>query len=192
MSKLDLSLKKLMVTRRSIRVMSGEPITKEELNEIFEAARWAASEWNDQPWRFLYAWAGTPEWELMFPVINEKNQKWTAKASVIILVLAKTVLDYKGRPGHSYSLGVGSACQNAALMAHSMGLAFCMIGGLDYQKAREAFGVEKEFEVSGIIAIGRPRAGFPTIPGVRKSVEEISKEGTFPSSWHMVPYEEKE
>ena len=82
---------RLFVDRWSPRAMSGEPISNEELLRLFEAARWAPSAGNLQPWRFLYARRDTPEWPLFFDLLNPGNKTWCVNAAVLVLFISQTV-----------------------------------------------------------------------------------------------------
>ena len=76
----------LFVNRWSPRAFSGEPISQAELLSLFEAARWAPSANNSQPWRFIYVLNGAPEWANVHGLLNENNQRWSAKAAALVVL----------------------------------------------------------------------------------------------------------
>src|SRR5215207_1564080 len=89
---------RLFVNRWSPRAMSGQPISDDDLQQLFEAARWAPSAGNLQPWRFLYARRDTPEWPLFFELLNPGNVTWCVNAAVLMVFISKTVNLETGRP----------------------------------------------------------------------------------------------
>src|SRR5271163_381619 len=94
------------VERWSPRAMNGEPLTEAELMRLFEAARWAPSSANAQPWRFVYARAGTKHFGRLFDLLAEANRPWGARAGALIVALSKKTFD-NGNPmrTHSYDTG---------------------------------------------------------------------------------------
>src|SRR3989338_7069906 len=84
--KADYEISPLILSRWSPRAMTGEEITGDELMALFEAARWAPSSYNNQPWRFIYARRNTPHWERIFNLMGEWNKSWTKNASALVVV----------------------------------------------------------------------------------------------------------
>ena len=80
----------LFVDRWSPRAMSGEDIPEAELLTLFEAARWAPSSMNNQPWRVLYARRGSPHWELFFDLLVDSNKVWCRHAAVLLLFFSSS------------------------------------------------------------------------------------------------------
>ncbi len=136
--------------------MSGEPISDEELLRLFEAARWAPSAGNLQPWRFLYARRDTPEWPLYFELLNPGNQTWCATAAVLVVFISKTVNVDSGRPIKTHSYDTGAAWGSLALQGTISGLIVHGMQGFNYDRAREVLQVPAEFAVEAMAAIGRP------------------------------------
>src|SRR5690349_7952635 len=99
----DHEIDPLFLKRWSPRAMSGAPVTAETLSRLFEAARWAPSSGNNQPWRFIYAIAGTPHWNKLFDLLAEGNRAWCAKSGALIVVASKMTTD-KGSPARTHSL----------------------------------------------------------------------------------------
>ena len=146
----------LFVDRWSPRAMSGEPVTHTELLRLFEAARWAPSAGNLQPWRFLYARRDTPEWALFFDVLNPGNQTWCVNAAALVLFISKTMNVESGRPIKTHSYDTGAAWQNLALQGTISGLVVHGMQGFNYDRAREALQVPAEFALEAMAAVGRP------------------------------------
>src|SRR3989339_1514429 len=111
----------LILNRWSPRAMSGEPISSEELMSLFEAARWAPSAYNNQPWRFIYAQSGTEHWKNLFGLLVEFNQGWTHAASALVVVLSKKTFDHNGEPSITHQFDTGAAWENLALEASAHG-----------------------------------------------------------------------
>src|ERR1700691_915147 len=100
--------------RASSRAFSGEPMSDQELMTLFEAARWAPSSYNNQPWRFVYAKRETPFWDKLFNLLVTSNQQWTKKAAVLVVVIAKKSFD-NGKPARTAVFDTGAAVENLAL-----------------------------------------------------------------------------
>ncbi|MFC1854307.1 nitroreductase family protein [Candidatus Dependentiae bacterium] len=174
----------IFLKRRSVRLMSGERITQDELQTIFEAFRWAPSSYNDQPWRVLYALPGTENWKDFLNFLEEGNRKWAERASVLMVVLAKKYLDHKYREATHHWFDCGAACQNLALQASEFGLATCTIGGFDRSSTRQKLEVPEYFDIPVMIAVGRCKKEISDkLRSVRKKVEDIFAEGSFSCAW---------
>jgi nitroreductase len=102
------------LSRWSPRAMSGDEIEKEILLGLFEAARWAPSANNNQPWRFLYARRETDLWPLFFNLLAEGNQVWAIRAAALIVVISKTTFDFNEKPSRTPLIrcgrGMGKPC----------------------------------------------------------------------------------
>jgi nitroreductase len=88
----------LFLDRWSPRAMSGEEIAEEELLTLFEAARWAPSSYNNQPWRILYVRRNTIHWPLFFDLLVDFNKTWVKEAAALVIFLSKTTFDHNGEP----------------------------------------------------------------------------------------------
>lgn len=176
----------LFLKRHSPRAMSGEKVSKEELMTLFEAARWAPSSYNLQPWRFIYAMRDTKEFENIFSFLVDFNKSWCINAGALIVTISKKT-DDKGQPSVTHSFDTGSAWENLALQAETMGLVAHGMSGFDYAMAKEKLGVPDDYNVEMIIAIGKHgkiedlpetmRAG--ETPNDRKPLEGMIFEGKF-------------
>lgn len=178
---------KLFIDRWSPRAMTGEAISEEELMTLFEAARWAPSSYNNQPWRILYARRDTEHWPLFLGLLVEGNRAWAKDAAALLLFASKTTFDFNGEKYPTHSFDTGAAWENLALQATLKGLVAHGMQGFDYERARAELGIPEEFRVEAMAAVGRPgpvealpeklreREG----PSDRRPLSEIICEGTF-------------
>ncbi len=153
----DYPINSLILKRWSARAMSGETITKEALMTLFEAARWAPSSYNNQPWQFIYAMRDTPEWKTLFNLLGEFNQNWCKNAAVLIVIISKNNFTYNNKPARTHSFDTGSAWENLSLQATDMNLVSHGMEGFDYDKAKKELGIPPDdFTVEAMCAIGKP------------------------------------
>jgi nitroreductase len=149
----------LILARRSPRAFSSLPVEPEKLRSVFEAARWAASSVNEQPWNFLVVVRGEGDaYGRLLATLAESNQHWAARAPVLILTLARTRFTRNGRPNRHALHDLGMAFQSLALQAVALGLVTHPMGGFDAEKARAAFSVPEDVEVVAVAALGYPGA----------------------------------
>ncbi len=175
----------LISERWSPRAFSSQPVEKEKLHSLFEAARWAASGGNMQPWHFLFATNENAEDHARFvSILNERNAVWAQHAPVLILVVAKL---YE-MPGKEYlSLyDTGMATGNLVTQAVELGLNTHQMGGFSAEKAREELHIPAGYEPITVIAVGYP-GNHETLPDhlrerevaprTRKSINDFVFEG---------------
>ena len=177
----------IFLDRWSPRAMSGEAVTEEELMTLFEAARWAPSSYNNQPWRILYARRGTPHWQTFFDLLVPGNQAWAKDAAVLLLFASKETFDFNGKPYPTHSFDTGAAWENLALQGALKGLVVHGMQGFDYERARTELRIPEGFRVEAMAAVGRP--GDPSKlpeslrereqPSDRKPLAETVSEGRF-------------
>lgn len=178
----------LILNRWSPRAMSGERISQEELLILFEAARWAPSSNNNQPWRFLYAQRETSEWDIFFNLLTTANKTWCQQAAVLIVVASKKTFDYNGKPSITHSFDTGAAWENFALQGSLMGLVVHGMQGFDYQRAQNDLDIPEEYTVEAMIAVGKlgKKEDLPVelqareFPSSRKELSAFVFKGKFP------------
>jgi nitroreductase len=184
--KADHPIDSLFLDRWSPRAMSGEPITRDELFTLFEAARWAPSSGNSQPWRMLYAHRDTEHWPRFFDLLAEGNKRWCVNAAVLVVFISRPTTD-QGRLTKTHSFSTGAAWENLALQSTLKGLIAHGMEGFDYDRARESLKVPDDFRVEAMVAIGRhgriedlpePLRARDT-PNGRKPLAEIVCEGEY-------------
>lgn len=176
-----------ILNRWSPRALSGESLTDDELMSLFEAARWAPSSYNNQPWRFIYACRETPAWENLFSLLVEFNQGWAHKAAALVVVIAKTTSDFNGKPSVTHALDTGAAWENLALEGSARGLVVHGMEGFDYAAAKTKLNIPDDHVVLAMIAIGKPgrKEDLPAdlqereTPSDRRPLSEIVMEGEF-------------
>jgi nitroreductase len=183
----DHPVDKIFLDRWSPRAMTGEPIAQEELLTLFEAARWAPSSYNYQPWRFLYAGRESEHWQTFFDLMVEFNQSWAKNAAVLVVFISRTHFDFKGDRAPTHSFDTGAAWENLALQGGLNGLVVHGMQGFDYERARAALNIPEGFQVEAMCAIGKP-ADPATLsedlrakeaPSGRRKLEETICEGPF-------------
>ena len=145
----------LFVNRWSPRAMTGEILSEKDVNSLFEAARFAPSSMNNQPWRFLISKRDDENWQLFFNLLTEGNQVWCKDASVLIVLISKKTLDKSGKEYKTHSLEAGSAWQNLALQASLKNIVSHGMGGFDYEKAKSALNIPDDYKVEMMIALGK-------------------------------------
>ncbi|HEY4360633.1 MAG TPA: nitroreductase family protein [Bryobacteraceae bacterium] len=182
-------IKSHFLERWSPRAMSGEPVSEGDLLRLFEAARWAPSSGNNQPWRFVYGRAGTASFDGFFNLLVEANRAWCVNAGALVVVLSRKVND-AGKPARTHSFDTGAAWMSLALQGTAMGLVVHGMQGFDYERARAELGVPEEFAVEAMIAIGHPgkvedlseKDQAREKPNTRKPLKELVFEGRFPAA----------
>ncbi len=152
----DHPIDKIFVDRWSPRAMSGESIPESELMVLFEAARWAPSSYNNQPWRILYARRDSEHWPLFLSLLVEGNRVWADKAAALLVFISKTTFDHSGKPARTHSYDTGAAWENLALQAMLRGYDAHGMQGFDYERARTELQVPDEYQVEAMAAVGKP------------------------------------
>lgn len=153
--KADWPIDPLFVDRWSPRSMTGAPLAREELMPLLEAARWAPSSGNFQPWRMLYALRDTPHWETFLALLNEGNRTWGRHAGAIVLFISMMERE-GGKPSLTHSYDTGAAWQNFALQAFRSNLAVHGIQGFDYARAREVLKIPDVYRLEAMALVGHP------------------------------------
>lgn len=146
----------LILRRRSLRAYASEPLTQKQVETLFEAARWAPSSVNEQPWEYLYALRGEDMWTTILATLNESNRVWAKEAPLLVVSLARTNFTRNGRPNHSAQYDLGAANALLSLQATAMGLNVHQMGGYDREALREALHVPADREPGVVMAIGYP------------------------------------
>lgn len=189
----DVPIDRRFLDRWSPRAFDGTPLTRADLDPLFEAARWAPSAFNGQPWRFLYALPGAPEWDVFLNLLVPFNRTWASRAGALIFIVSDTLIrrapDAPETPSHSHSFDAGAAWGYLALQALHAGLYTHGMTGVDFAAAPTALGVPERFRVECAVAIGRlgDPAALPEplrareSPNSRRPVSELAFAGRFPT-----------
>ena len=136
--------------------MTGEPIELDELLTLFEAARWAPSSGNSQPWRFLYARRDTEHWPRFLSLLGERNREWCVNAAALVVFVSRRTHEQTGRELRTHSYDTGAAWVSFAFQGWLNGLVVHGMAGFDYERARTELNVPDEFAVEAMAAVGRP------------------------------------
>ena len=169
------NLHELLRDRWSPRDFTDRPVEPEKLRSLFEAARWAASCFNEQPWRFVIATKAEPEqFQKVLGLLMEKNQQWAKTAWALGFSTGKKTFSHNGAPNRFGLHDAGAATANLAVEATALGLHAHFMGGFDAQRARTEFHVPDDFEIGAAFAIGYINESTVQ-PGERKrrALEEI-------------------
>lgn len=171
-----------ITARWSPRSFSERMITLEELSTLVEAATWAPSSINEQPWQYLYAMRGSAEFQQYFDFLVPGNKFWAGNASVILLSLARKNFAGNGNANRHAMYDVGAANAQLLLQGASMGIYGHQMGGFDMAKARETLQLPDHLEIACFIALGfldtpdkleEPFLTRELTPRSRKSVQEV-------------------
>lgn len=180
----------IFLDRWSPRAFTGEAMTQETLLSLFEAARWAPSAANGQPWRFVYGHRGTEAFDRIYNTLDEGNRRWADKAAVLIAIVSQTHranADGELRPAFTHAFDTGAAWAYLALEATRAGYHAHAMGGIDRDKAKDVLGIPDGFRVEAGLAIGKiaPKETLPEdllkreVPSTRKPVTDFISEGRF-------------
>ncbi len=149
----------LFVQRWSPRGFKQVGIAPDTLLQLFEAARWAPSAYNAQPWRFIYAVQGSTQWPSFLALLSEYNQSWAAHASALVLIISKKTFYQADKQQtvevNTHSFDAGAAWAHFALQASLKGWATHAIGGYNQQQARSSLNIPEDYHLEAIIAVGQ-------------------------------------
>ena len=165
----------LIRERWSPREFRDRAVEPEKLRMLFEAARWAPSCFNEQPWRFVIATRAEPrQFAKVLGLLAEKNQQWAESAYALGFSCGKRTFTHNGLPNRYGLYDTGAASATLALEATALGLHMHFMGGFDYNRARSEFAVPEDFEIGAAFAIGYIDADRVKPAGrSRKPLEEL-------------------
>jgi nitroreductase len=173
----------VFLERRSSRAFADEPISDRELVTVLEAARWAPSSFNEQPWRFVVAKRDTDAWPRFFAWLSPSNQEWAYRTAAFVLLVAKETRSE--RAPHAFDSG--AAWAHLALQAAASGLIAHALAGFDHRRAERELNIPPEFSAACLVAIGRPGRGddlparlrLRETASQRKALHEIAFDGAW-------------
>lgn len=190
----DYPVDPLFLERWSPRAFDGQPLTDEQIGSLFEAARWAPSSYNSQPWHFFYAKRDTPNWEKFLGLLIPFNRSWAERAGLIIIATSNSLMLPPGKdkpvPSHSHSFDAGAAWASLALQATRMGLQAHGMVGFDMEAAFALLNLPQGYRVEAAIAVGRQadksilpeQLAAREQPSGRNPVSHFAVEGPLPAS----------
>jgi len=183
----DYKIHDIILHRWSPRAMSGQSISDEELMTLFEAARWAPSSYNNQPWYFVYAKRDTPAWDIFFDLLVDFNKQWCKNAAVLMVIISRDTFEYNDKPSRTHSFDTGAAWENLALQGEVNNLVVHGMEGFSYERAKQKLNIPNGYTVEAMAAIGKPGKKEDLPPDLqareeptdRKKISEFVFEGVF-------------
>lgn len=178
----------LLLSRVSSRAFSEtDRLTEDELKALFEAARWAPSCYNNQPWRFIYTRRGEKEWDTLFNVLEESNKVWVKNADILMLMLSRNNFEHNNKPSRTARFDAGAAWMSLALEGHARNLVIHGMQGFDYDAIKKDLNIPDTFTVEAMIVVGKPgnKEDLPPelqkreVPTLRKPISEFISKGKF-------------
>lgn len=175
-SELEAPVLKVIENRRSRRAYSSQSVEPEKIQSLFEAARWAPSSVNEQPWVYIYATKDQPElWNKIFEALNPNNQVWAKDAYLLVVSLSRKNYIRNGLANNSARYDLGAANAFLSLQAVELGLNVHQMGGYNPETARKNLSIPEEFDLNVIIAIGYP-GNANALPDSLKLREEAPRQ----------------
>ena len=174
--------------RFSPRAFSDREVTEEELELLFEAARWAPSSMNEQPWRFLVVRRGDEGHAALLSCLSPKNASWADKAPVLVVNMVMRDLSRNGQPNHHARHDLGLALGQFTAQATELGMGLHLLGGFSAEATREAFHIPESLDIVCVTVLGFP--GDPdqlpedlrareVVRSPRKTMSELVHKGRF-------------
>ena len=163
----------LIKERHSPRCFSGREVDAKTLASLFEAARWAPSSFNEQPWRFVIARREDKEnFERILDLLSPGNQGWAQTARVLGISIAKKTFTRNGKPNRHalHDVGLASAMMAAQATAHGIGMH--MMAGFDRERAQSELGIPEDFDPVAAFALGYPEEPENLPDSERERVEK--------------------
>ena len=181
----------LLLERWSPRAFDSSAVDRKDLASIFEAARWAPSAFNVQPWRFIYALRDDADWQRLLGLLIPFNASWVKNAGALIFICSDTLAVTKpSRPpelSHSHSFDAGAAWALMALQATSLGYRAHGMTGLLFDECRSELEIPDRFRLEAAVAVGKQgdRSLLPEelrareVPSERRPLSELVFHGRF-------------
>ena len=167
----------LIASRWSSHAMDpDQPVSREHLLALLEAARWAPSCFGDQPWRYLVwdRFRDAAAWQQAFECLVEGNQGWVRNAPILLLSLAASNFGHNNKPNRWAQHDTGAASENLCLQATALGLVAHQMGGFDTEQAKVRFNIPADHVCMAMIAVGHP-APVEVLPGALRERERSSQ-----------------
>jgi nitroreductase len=189
--KTDYPVNSQFTDRWSPRALTGEPIAEAELMSMLEAARWAPSSNNAQPWRFAVVLRSDPQWDALFNTLNPSNQTWAGKASALVAIASANLATKAGSteslPNGMHAFDTGAAWAYMALQAHLNGWSMHGIGGFNKEAGAQVLNLPANHTLQMLAAVGKrgDAAQLPDAlrereaPNARQPLSSLAKRGSF-------------
>ena len=145
---------KLISDRWSPRAFDSVAVDYDKIHLLFEAAKWAPSSRNAQPWRFIFATKEMSDYKVFLDLMTETNRVWASTAPLLVMPLAQIISTYKNCPNRLAFYEVGMAVGNLLVQATAMDLMVHQMSGYDAERAKETLVIPTRYEPMSILAIG--------------------------------------
>ena len=145
---------KLITDRWSPKAFDDRAVDYDKIHLLFEAAKWAPSSRNAQPWRFIFATKEMSDYKVFIDLMSEVNQQWASTAPLLVMPLAQVISTYKNRPNRLAFFEAGMAVGNLLAQATAMDLMVHQMSGYDHERAKETLVIPTRYEPMTIMAIG--------------------------------------
>jgi nitroreductase len=181
-AKTDFPIHELLTKRWSPRAFDSRKVEREKLQRLFEAARWAPSASNEQPWRFIIGEQGDATYKKIFETLVEFNQLWVKTAPLAVIAIGRTHSLKSGLPAEWFKYDVGQALAHLSFQASHEGLYVHQMAGFDRSKAGELFEIPDGFEAITTFAIGyigEPELLHPNLQKMEIETRTREKTNTF-------------
>lgn len=184
----------LIKQRWSPRAFSNKAVEKEKIQSILEAARWAPSAFNEQPWRFIVSQKGDDTYENILKTLIDWNIQWAGKANVLIVNIAKKTFSHNGKQNVTFKYDLGQAVGSMIIEVVNQGLYSHQMSGFDANKAAELLNIPDDFQAVSVTAIGyygninelpEDMAEIEIKPRERKELKEIIFNNKFGGSYEL-------
>ncbi|MCW8908867.1 MAG: nitroreductase family protein [Sedimenticola sp.] len=167
----------IFIQRWSPRAFQPTTLPREHLQTILEAARWAPSAYNIQPWRFIYSLRGDEHWSVFLDLLDPFNRDWACNASALVFIVSDTLVPSPDgtaeRPSQTHSFDTGAAWAQLALQATALGYQAHAMAGILFQEATRRLSIPERYQVQIAVAIGS-QASPATLPGALRERERPS------------------
>ena len=148
------NLHEIIRKRWSPRAFSDKDVSSADLTTLLEAAHWAASSFNEQPWRFIVGRRGDATYTRIYDTLVPFNQDWAKSAPILILTAGKKTFSHNGSPNYYGLHDTGAATATLAIQAAAMGLHTHSMAGFSHDKARATFNIPEDFDIGAVTAVG--------------------------------------
>jgi nitroreductase len=166
----------LLAARWSPYVFADRPVADADLRSLFEAARWAASSYNEQPWRYVVAKReNAGEFQRLLSCLVEPNQAWAKAVPVLAIGVVRLRFTRNDQPNRAAVHDLGLASANLVVEATARGLSVHQMIGIQPDRAREVYGIPEAFEAWTALAIGH-RGDPATAPDVLRDRDRMPRQ----------------
>lgn len=184
----DHPIEPLFLKRWSPRAFDASHMPETDLLSMLEAARWAPSAYNIQPWRFLYSFRDDAHWQTYLSLLDSFNNTWAKSASALIVVVSDSKLPQSEKKSHYHRFDAGAAWAQLALQATTQGYYAHAMAGIEFNQTKIKLSIPQQYNVEIIIAIGRTTHSSQLsealqereVPSQRLPLTEIAFAGIFP------------